>query len=448
MASKTFRRSAYSILFWSILAAAFVGPGTVTTAAAAGAQYGFSLAWALVFSVLACMVIQETAARIPLASGKSLGDAIAYLLGDSKRGKGIRWALSGAIYIGGIAYQAGNLLGAKSGLQLIFPNGERYLFLLMVILGSVVLWKGTEKYIAQILGILVGVMALLFIGLAVCVIWSDLGFRVFTHSSAESTSLFTHMFPVGAEAIILGLIGTTIVPYNIFLASGLARQEDVSTQRIGIYGAVLLGGILTASIMIVGSAIEGVFSFASLAEVLNIYFGPSGKVILGIGLWAAGFTSSLTAPLAAAITARSMFTNKKNASQWLMNATRARLIWGSIMLIGTGFALSGVQPVPAIILAQALNGLLLPFVVISLVWVINEAQLIPPPYRNSVWANIFLYTIIWVTLILGLRSLWKVWGQLRDLSISEEGGLGVIITIATFITLIIIIGLNRKKQPS
>ena len=48
-----------AILFWSIIAAAFIGPGTVTTAASAGAAFELRLLWALVFSTVACLVLQE-----------------------------------------------------------------------------------------------------------------------------------------------------------------------------------------------------------------------------------------------------------------------------------------------------------------------------------------------------------------------------------------------------
>ena len=48
-----------NILFWSILSAAFIGPGTVTTAASAGAEFSYKLIWALIFSVIACYVLQE-----------------------------------------------------------------------------------------------------------------------------------------------------------------------------------------------------------------------------------------------------------------------------------------------------------------------------------------------------------------------------------------------------
>ena len=52
------------VLLWSVLSAAFIGPGTITTAASAGALYGPRLLWALAFSTLACFVLQEASARL------------------------------------------------------------------------------------------------------------------------------------------------------------------------------------------------------------------------------------------------------------------------------------------------------------------------------------------------------------------------------------------------
>ena len=65
-----------SVLFWSVIAAAFIGPGTVTTAASAGAGHGYALLWTLLFSTLACLLLQEAAARLTVVSGLDLGQAL------------------------------------------------------------------------------------------------------------------------------------------------------------------------------------------------------------------------------------------------------------------------------------------------------------------------------------------------------------------------------------
>ena len=109
----SFQQGISSVLFWSIISAAFIGPGTVTTTSRAGASFGLSLLWTLVFSTVATILLQETAARITLASGKNLGEIIArqYGQGNSRR---IHWFVFLALAFGCAAYEAGNLLGAIS----------------------------------------------------------------------------------------------------------------------------------------------------------------------------------------------------------------------------------------------------------------------------------------------------------------------------------------------
>ncbi|MGK7311468.1 MAG: divalent metal cation transporter, partial [Candidatus Longimicrobiales bacterium M2_2A_002] len=70
------RRTRFRIGPGAVVAAAFIGPGTVTTATLAGAGYGYTLLWALTFSLLATLVLQEMAARLGLVTGEGLGEAV------------------------------------------------------------------------------------------------------------------------------------------------------------------------------------------------------------------------------------------------------------------------------------------------------------------------------------------------------------------------------------
>lgn len=79
----------------TLVTAAFIGPGTVVTASLAGANFGYALLWALLFSVLATLILQEMAARLGIVTGRGLGEnlrlqlqhpllrALLYLLGFS-----------------------------------------------------------------------------------------------------------------------------------------------------------------------------------------------------------------------------------------------------------------------------------------------------------------------------------------------------------------------------
>ena len=60
----------------TLIAAAFIGPGTITTCTIAGVKSGYTLLWALVFSTFATMILQEMAARLGYTTQKGLGEAI------------------------------------------------------------------------------------------------------------------------------------------------------------------------------------------------------------------------------------------------------------------------------------------------------------------------------------------------------------------------------------
>ena len=107
-----------SILLWSVIAGAFIGPGTVTTAASAGAGFGLNLVWTLVFSTAACFVLQEAAARLTVASGQELGQAMRARTRKGAAGVLLLVLVLGAIVVGCAAYQAGNILGAVVGASL------------------------------------------------------------------------------------------------------------------------------------------------------------------------------------------------------------------------------------------------------------------------------------------------------------------------------------------
>lgn len=430
----SFRQGLSSILFWSIISAAFIGPGTVTIAARAGADFRLQLLWALVFSILATISLQEAAARITIASGKSLGEIIA-LQFSSRKGKGLRWFLFIAVAFGCAAYQAGNLLGALSGLRLVstVSNGIGALVLGSICFGF--LWMGNFRRIARLLGTVVALMGIVFI-------------TVGSQSEVSFTELFQGTFqptlPLGSAIIIVGLIGTTIVPYNLFLASGISQGQDVREMRIGLVPAILIGGIISVAIMVVGATITGSFSFESLSQALEVKLGNLTGTFFGFGLFAAGLSSSITAPLAAAITGRSLLDGHRGF--WEVNGRYYRLVWMGVLGIGLFFVIVDIQPIPAIILAQAINGLLLPIVAIFLFVAVNNKVLLGE-YANGALANFFMLIIVVVTCFLGLNNIWKAVNRAMGWSMEQEryslfifAGISVLIAI----TMVWRVLLNRR----
>ena len=102
-----------------LVVAAFVGPGTVTTASVAGANFGPALLWAVVFSTLAAMVLQEMAARLGMLSGHGLGEALRTTFCDSRLRLPVRVFVVVGIGGGNAAFETGNISGAASGLAIL-----------------------------------------------------------------------------------------------------------------------------------------------------------------------------------------------------------------------------------------------------------------------------------------------------------------------------------------
>ena len=385
-----------NILFWSVVSAAFIGPGTITTAAKSGSAFGTGLLWALLFSTLACLLLQEAAARLTMISGKNLGQAIVHQFEKSRAKIPVLLLVLGAIVVGAAAYEMGNLLGAVAGLRLIVDLPAWLLVLLIGAVAAIILSIPSLKIISTIMGFAVVIMGIGFLIAAVL---------IRPEISEVLKGIFIPRLPSSSEAsvLVLGLIGTTIVPYNLFLGSGISTQnQSIKEMRFGLAVAILLGGLFSMAVLIVGTAVVSEFSFESLSLALQKKIGPAGKYLLGFGLFAAGFTSAVTAPLAAAITLKSLFGNK-NPGKWKTGSLNFKSGWLLVLLIGIGFAASNVKPIPAIILAQAFNGFLLPFVSIFLFIVINNRNITGHP-SSSLLPNLLMMIVIFITLILGLNS--------------------------------------------
>ena len=102
------------MMYWTMLAACTVGPGTVVTCARAGAEYDLSLIWALVFASTLAYTLQEGTARLTIVSGKSLGQC---LQERYKNGAKIYdtallcWVIAILVFFGNTLYECNNWAG-------------------------------------------------------------------------------------------------------------------------------------------------------------------------------------------------------------------------------------------------------------------------------------------------------------------------------------------------
>jgi Mn2+/Fe2+ NRAMP family transporter len=213
---------------------------------------------------------------------------------------------------------------------------------------------------------------------------------------------------------VIALIGTTVVPYNLFLHANLAKEKwkyveiDIALKesRSDTVLSIGLGGLITLAVMSTSAVAffetERIFSSSSIATQLEPVLGSSANLFFALGLMAAGLTSAITAPLAAAYAV-------SGALGWPsdFNDFRFRIIWVSVLLIGTGFAALGTKPITAILFAQAANGLLLPIIAVFLLIIMNRRDLIGI-HTNGKFANILGSLVVLVVSGLGLYKLTSI----------------------------------------
>ncbi|MDZ4682790.1 MAG: divalent metal cation transporter [Saprospiraceae bacterium] len=419
----TFSKGLSGALLWSVITAAFIGPGTVTTASKAGAGYQLQLLWALAFSMVATILLQEAAARIAIGSGKSLGQILAekYSSGPGRR---ICVILFVAVATGCAAYQAGNILGAVSGLEVLSSIPRQWLTLIVGAACVALLWSGKFRVIARLLSLVVLLMGIAFIAVAV-----QTDFTVGDYAKAMLPTL-----PKGSLLLVIGLIGTTIVPYNLFLASGIGRGQQLGEMRWGIAIAVMVGGVISMAILVAGTFSTADFTFPSLSATLGAQLGNWASALFAFGLFAAGASSAITAPLAAALAGQSLL--GEGNPGWQGNGRWFRATWSIVLATGLLFGMLEVRPIPIIIAAQVINGLLLPVVAAFLLLAVNDHVLLPTAYRNGPWYNAALLGITGIVFCLGMNQIWSALKSLVPSINTDTTGVWIFNIVVTGLALV------------
>ena len=392
----------------ALVTAAFIGPGTITTCSLAGANFGYALLWGMVFSIIATIVLQEMSARLGIITRQGLGEA----LRNHSSSKASRIFTSvlviSAIAAGNAAFQTGNIIGASLGLQSVFETSAgsvKVWALLVGIVSFVLLFIGSYKLIEKVLIALVILMSLTFVTTAI-IISPDLPELL--------KGTFIPSIPDGSLLTLVGLIGTTVVPYNLFLHASAVQERwkepaDLPEARIDLSVNVLLGGLISMAIIVTSSAaffhtgrtITGPSDFGIQLEPL---LGIWAKYCTGMGLFAAGISSAITAPLAAAYATAGIMGWEKD-----LKSFRFRAVWIVILLTGVLFSVSGLKPIEAIVFAQAANGILLPVIAIYLLTVMNNRKLLGTSV-NGILSNVAGFAVVMIALGLGIRSILHVFG--------------------------------------
>ncbi len=390
----------------TLIAAAFIGPGTVTACMIAGVDHGFDLLWAMVFSIIATIVLQEMSARIGLVTNKGLAEIIRLETpNEILKTLSVILVLS-AIVIGNAAYEAGNISGAIMGAEAMeVPFAVNDINLMGVVVGGVafiLLYIGNYKIIERWLIGLVLIMSISFLIAALATQPSIIDIL---------RGMFIPSIPDKGTLKVMIIVGTTVVPYNLFLHASLVKEKwggsnHLSDVRNDLYISIGLGGLVSIMIIIAAAALHGkgltVVNALDMAASLENILGPVARYVIGLGLFAAGITSAITAPLAAAYVCTELLDLDRD-----MKSRAFRSVWMSILGIGVLFSCLGRKPIEVIQYAQLTNGILLPIIAGFLLWIVNKRSVMTH-HRNNNWQNAFGLLILAITIALGLKSILEV----------------------------------------
>jgi Mn2+/Fe2+ NRAMP family transporter len=392
----------------TLVAAAFIGPGTVTLCTLAGVNFGFNLLWAMLLSIIATIVLQEMAARLGIISQKGLSEVIREEIKSPFLRHCITILILSAVVVGNASYEAGNISGGILGLEGVLGKygiaiGTISINLMSLLIGFiafVLLYIGNYKFLEKALISLVLLMSVSFIATAILTKPNLLEIL---------NGMFVPRFPEKSILTIIGLVGTTVVPYNLFLHASLVKErwhkkEDVSLARKDTIISIILGGLVSMAIIISAAAIQttDIANAADLAKGLAPLFGDFATYFMALGLFAAGITSAITAPLAAAYVA-------KGCLGWSggLKSKKFRFVWFAILFLGVLFSSIGIKPIEIIKFAQVANGILLPIIAGILLWIVNKKSVLGN-FVNTKTQNILGVFILLIAIFLGVKGILKV----------------------------------------
>ncbi|GMH62843.1 hypothetical protein TL16_g03566 [Triparma laevis f. inornata] len=321
-----------SLLYWAMLAASTIGPGTITLMAKGGADYQLTLTWTVPLASITAYVVYEAVARMQIEAGKSLGGALfqhyfpknaaTEASSNQQTSKStlnkivaavphtpvISYALSFLVLISMTLLECAQIAGLWAsvdyyydGPEPIYSVARMLVTLALCLFVAFILFRGDIDNISKALGMVVIVMVITF-----SISAFQIGF-----DTTDLFSGFVPSLPEDSATVALGMIATTCLPINVFLTSSLANGLTISETRKGIGFATIITAILSLLIIIVGTGDEledgEEFNLNNLARTLKDSAGQTSEVLFLFGLAAASLSSGLTVAMGCALACQSLF---------------------------------------------------------------------------------------------------------------------------------------------
>jgi Mn2+/Fe2+ NRAMP family transporter len=397
----------FSRKFWIFLAV--LGPGIITanvdndaggitTYSIAGASYGYKLLWTIIPMTIILIMIQEICIRMGAVTGKGLADLI-----RERFGVKITFFAMLGLLLGNLGNVISEFAGVAASMELF--GVSKYI---SVPLGALFIWwfvlRGTYKFVERIF-----LVACLFY---FCYVAS--GIMAKPDWSIVATNLLVPSFSFSANYVIIlvGVIGTTIAPWQQFYIQSAVVEKGITVKDYGYskldnilgcfmcdFVAMFIIVACAATIYLHGIKIENA---KEAALALAPLAGPWASTLFAIGLLNASLFSASILPLSTAYFTCEAFGLEAGINHSWKEAPVFYWLYSLLIIIGAGVILIPDMPlIPVMFWSQVVNGAMLPFVLIFMLLLVNNRDLMGD-YVNTRGYNVISWVTVVILIVLSL----------------------------------------------
>lgn len=381
----------------------FIDPGNWATNIEGGSKFSYELLWVITLSTIILIVIQNMAAKLGIATGKSLAVNI-------KRGFSplVAGGVGITVVLACIATDVAELLGGAIGFGLLLGIPIWVGALITIVLEVFLIVSQRYHRLEVIILAFLGIIAFCYVIEVVIVKpdWLQL-FPALVVPRVNNSSIY----------IAMGMLGAVVMPHNIFLHSnvihsrkwGVTEQEKMSLlryEKVDTLMAMLLGWIVNSAMIIVAAAVFArhhtvVTSIEQASATLTPLAGPLAGLLFSIALVFSGVGSSITSSMAEANVVTGFLGKPEDPRTLLYRVSVFVTAIPSFFII-----ISGMNTFRILIFSQVVLSIQLPFTLIPLILLCRRRELMGA-FRSSNREFITALIISSIVILLNLYLLYS-----------------------------------------